>query len=82
MSEKIIIIPSAQWNEYKRKLAEKTALELDLKTLKETFNLPAPDATTEGKYVVHNGNGDTVGKYSVSFRKAYEVKETYAGRLS
>lgn len=52
------------------------------KGLRESLGLPEASKATEGEFVLVDGNGNGIGKYTVSHRDGYTVKAGYVGKLT
>jgi cytochrome oxidase Cu insertion factor (SCO1/SenC/PrrC family) len=78
-----IKVSAEQWNKLVAIKAEKSALEKQIKALQVTLEIPeAKDIAENVTLLVVDGNGDTRGKYTVSYREGYKVAGGWVGRLS
>jgi hypothetical protein len=62
---------------------EKSAIERECKTLQASLDLPKPEEVSENaQYILKNGNGDIVAKFTIFWRDGYSVAGSFCGRLA
>ncbi len=77
-----ITVPAEIWGKFIKERAEANAAAKRADKLKEIMNFPATDTTTQGEYIIVDGNNNAVGKYTIAPREGYFVKAGFVGRLS
>jgi cell division protein FtsB len=85
-AENPLTIPAVkadEWAKYLKLKSEKSALERQIKTLEESFQLPeAKDIAREISGVIKNGNGDEVGKISFFHYPGANIPAGWRRRIS
>ena len=79
---KTIKVSPETFKAWQRAAARAASAKRDADTLKAKLNLPQAAKTTLGEYVLTDGNGAQLGKYTVSHRDGFAMPARYMGRLS
>lgn len=71
------------WTKYLKLKAEKNALQKQVDLIEESFNFPTAEQIGEKKtLVIHNGNGDEVGKLSCFWFSGATIDPAWRRRIS
>lgn len=58
------------------------SIERELKKIYKQLDLPAPERSTIGEYILKSRKGDNAAKYTIYHRDGFVVDPTYIGKVT
>lgn len=80
--DKTIKVPAADWQRFARLQRAERAIARLRKSVQESLGLPESNLANLGQWVIADGNGSPVGKFTVYERAGFQMPACIIGKVT